>query len=185
MADLSEVYTDEIFDRLDSNNFPSMAGKPKLVFFDLDGSKELFEDFGLLLPKPDEAHQKIGKTTPLEPIQIARSSAERTQQEPIKMKELSTPIIDELGSKVACKADFLILLASFPRFKALHNKYIGSISTRVLVETFYKHAHRLHAEELAKKIRRKLDSKLIDRKKQVLTTVDTLNRYFYMFPVLP
>ncbi|XP_067930254.1 caspase-6-like [Watersipora subatra] len=184
MSDLSEVYIDELLDRLDSNNFPAMAGKPKLIYIDAN-SQALASDKGFSLPKADESHQ-ISKspTGPLQPIRVIQS---RTVYEKctIKHKEFSNPVFDAYQAKVACKADFVLLLASFFGYTALHNVAIGSISTRVLVETFYKHAHSHHIVELAMRIRRKKCSRFLRDTTEVLTLIETLTKDFYLFPVSP
>lgn len=183
-VDNKEVYIDEIYDRLDSNNFPAMAGKPKFLYIDTNG-RDLAKDHGLVLPKPGPNSHKIDKTNQLEHIQIVQSSTVSSVQDSKPRVELSTPVIDEFCTRVACKADFVVYLASFPQYLAMHHNGMGTISTRVLAETFYKHAHEYHVIDLAMKIRRKLSSKVLLQNRQVLTTLDTLNKDFYMFPVLP
>lgn len=183
MSDNSEVYINQLLDRLDSNNFPAMAGKPKLLYIDVNNS-ELAKDTGLLLPKSHNK-PKIGDhdTHPLKHVEVIKSQA--TTGESRANVELSAPIVADDFNTVACKADFVTLLASFPRYNALHNSQVGSIATRVLVETFYKHAHSEHINDLATRVRRKLSSKEFVGNKQVFSTIDTLTKNFYLFPVSP
>lgn len=183
MSDNSEFYTDELVDYLDSNNFPAMAGKPKFLFIDTSSS-ELASDPGLILPKAGNTLAKNGETLALEHVQVFASQVAANKPLTSTLRELSTPVIDEHVTKVACKSDFVILLASFPRYPALHNDMVGSIATRVLVEVFYKHSHKHHVTDLAMKVRRKLASKDLQQKKQVATTLDTLTKDFYIFPLL-
>lgn len=181
MADLGEFYIDELLDRLDSNNFPAMAGKPKFIFIDTN-NKDLISDTGLMLPKSAATGHTIGKTGPLELAEVIQSSTVGNET-PKRYIDQSSAIIDELGTKVARKSDFVVYLASFPHYTALHHNKMGSLTTRVLVETFYKHCHKYHVIELAMKIRRKLGSKLLMGTQQMLTTMETLSKDFYLFPL--
>lgn len=180
MADNSKLNTDEILDRLDSNNFPAMAGKPKFVFFDVDSPNSMM-DTGIRVPK--DTHEELWdrRTGDLKPIQV-RSRNSTSLQDIVRQRDTSAPIVTDYISFVARKADFVIFLASFPQYKALHNCHMGSIATRVLVEVFYKHSHSHHVVLLGQKIRRKLGSKTLQKMKQVLTTIDTLSKDFYLFP---
>lgn len=181
MSDDSEIYMDELIDRLDSNNFPAMAGKPKLVYIDCN-NKDLGSDSGLR-PASTSNRKDFSKTSPVTHIEINQSRQPRGSETAVP--ESPRPVVSEFITKVACKADFAICMASFPRYSALHNSKMGSLSTRVLVEVIYKYAHQCHIQDLAMRIRRKLCSKDLMGHKQVFTVIETLRKDFYLLPIDP
>ena len=179
MSDDSEIYIDDLIDRLDSNNFPAMAGKPKFIFMDCN-NKDLSSDNGLRPPSSSKNKHGFPKTSPVTHIEINQNRQIREGNSVIPVQETPNLIVSDFITKVACKADFVICTASFPRYSALHNSKMGSIATRVLVEVLYKHSHHCHIQDLAMKIRRKLCSKDLMGNKQVFTVVETLRKDFFL-----
>lgn len=177
MSDGNIVYFSEIADLLDSNSFPAMRGKPKLIFLDIS-SNRLQGDSGLPIPRRSENGQLT--TRPQHHVIIQQSSNKFIANG--QKVSTNNQSIEYKPNKVACKSDFVFCMASFPYYSGLHNKQIGSIATRVLTEVFYKHAFDTHLIDLTYKMRRKLVSERFAQKRQVITTTDTLTKDFYLFP---
>lgn len=181
MADDSHVYIDELIDRLDCNNFPAMAGKPKLLFIDCNNT-ELDSDSGLR-PVGTRTQSSFAKTAPVTHIEVNHSRHIRHDMPIDTHKDTSIPVVIDYLTKIACKADFILCHASFPRYAALHHGKMGSIATRVFIEVLYKHASKHHMADLAMKVRRKLCSKDLLGNKQVFTMFESLRKKLYLFPV--
>ena len=177
-SDNQVIYVQEIIELLDSNNFPAMVGKPKLLFLDLDSRRKPMRDHGVRVPIRTEPLHLV--SPPRQPVTVASGDQ---AEHLVKLTSASRDqaIIINLN-RTACKSHFVICTAAFPGYSAFHNRKIGSVATRVFVEVLSKHAHRLHILDLLFKVRRKLAIIRLAGFHQVVTVTDTLTKDFYVFP---
>jgi len=173
-ADNRPIYITELTDSLDSNNFPAMATKPKFIFIEASQGD-----------KTDKGIVAKGQDTPLttstqKPIREISSKLGGVESRPRKTGV--APIVTQDVTSVACKADLVVCMAAFPSHKALHHAQLGSVVTRLLSEVLYKYSHCKDLLEILAKARRKLAGMDLIGTKQVITTMDTLTKQFYLYP---